>query len=816
MASPSPNQRKMYPSDALHYELREQIGQGSTATVYRAWCDATKEEVAIKVYDLEVFQASLEEIGKEIQVMSLSSHPNVLPYSVSFVHGHDLWVVMPLLTGGSVLSLVKNMFHKGLDENLAQYILHEALRGLEYFHSQGQMHRDIKAGNILLDSKGNVMLSDYGVMGWMVEGGLERKVRQTFVGTPCWMAPEVMEQVHGYDYKADIWSFGITAIEIAQGSAPYMNYPPMKVLLLTLQNPPPSLEPHAAQKYSKGFREMLEFCLQKDPKKRPTAAQMLRHKYFKNVRKPANLPELIKQMPPLGSRAGTQRGLYQQLQKVAQGQKSGIWDLQMKGQGWDFDDENDANEADEDGQASGEQSASEGRTPNDADSSFGSSVTATATATAGLRQVQRINSQDAGGGGAVPTDRSGSDVRASAPGNLNIAGGTAATAPSAAPGPEPAPAHALASIHPVVVVTPSLPPLGPGGTPAAIPPHVPEQLSFNVNNVNAKDSAVTDGEDSSRSGAASRSIRKGRFFVSEMNLNNLSHSESGTSLHNAAAEGREVFANSDGNLRALETKASAPVSKPSPLVTASITPSHSKSGGPSDPLNPNLVVAGRTKPQSMERKQAIYANVGSAVSGPKEETYLHGIPMHMVAESKSVAVEPARKSRFAVKTVVDQEYFSSQPNTPDISVHGRKRFVVKDVPVGGDSELTTATSTTTTTLQKAVSELTGASKDASRPSSGERRSRFEVKDADTNLQDTHASHSVSRPDLTAGIVGASPTGKMDVLGLLSMLNDQVAELVRENQQLRHEVYVLRQEQQYSHLVQMGGNAPAGAGSGGTQ
>ncbi|CAN8075883.1 unnamed protein product [Agarophyton chilense] len=331
------------PATASGYELREQIGQGTCAHVYRAWCGQINEEVAIKVVELEWLQASLEDIIREIQVMSLSSHPNVVPFSTAFVEAADLWIVMPLLTGGSVHALMNIMYSDGLTEPLAIYVLHCVLKALEYFHSHGQMHRDVKAANLLLDSQGNVMLSDYGMMGWMVEGGWDRKQRQTFVGTPCWMAPEVMEQASGYDYKADVWSLGITAIEIAQGRAPYHNYPPMKVLFFTLQNPPPILTGAAANKFSKDYHDFVADCLQKDPKIRPSAKQLLKHRLFANgVQNPPDLPEIIAKLPPIGSRGGSQRQLMRQLQKASQPHRSGIHDLTAKGMGWDFDDNADS------------------------------------------------------------------------------------------------------------------------------------------------------------------------------------------------------------------------------------------------------------------------------------------------------------------------------------------------------------------------------------------------------------------------------------------------------------------------------------------
>lgn len=184
------------------------------------------------------------------------------------------------------------------------------------------------------------MLSDYGMMGWMVEGGWERKQRQTFIGTPCWMAPEVMEQASGYDYKADIWSLGITAIEIAQGMVPYYNAAPMKVLLMTLQNPPPTVDSGNGATFSEEYKNFVATCLQKDPTQRPSSSQLLAHPLFaKGVKKPPDLEDILAKLPPIGSRAGAaQKQLVKQLTKSYQVAKSGIFEKSSKGQGWDFGD----------------------------------------------------------------------------------------------------------------------------------------------------------------------------------------------------------------------------------------------------------------------------------------------------------------------------------------------------------------------------------------------------------------------------------------------------------------------------------------------
>eukprot|EP00536_Pseudo-nitzschia_multiseries_P000151 jgi/Psemu1/321478/estExt_fgenesh1_pg.C_30021 len=290
-------------------------------------------DCAIKILNLDHVDSNLSEIRLEVQSMRLSSHPNVLSCFAAFVRSTDLWLVTQLMRKGSSLHCLQgarriaaaarqqqlqhhqHQHETGTSANEAAtgrvpipmedhilYIMHETLLGLQYIHEHnGQIHRDIKAGNILIDHNGDVRIADFGVSGWLVNAGKQQEKAKTFVGTPCWMAPEVMEQINGYDYKADIWSLGITAMELAKGYAPYAKYPPMKVLILTIQEDPPSLDTYDVEdgdetddwlecyddeEFSSSFRSFVDSCLQKNPARRPATSDLLESKPISDYKDP--------------------------------------------------------------------------------------------------------------------------------------------------------------------------------------------------------------------------------------------------------------------------------------------------------------------------------------------------------------------------------------------------------------------------------------------------------------------------------------------------------------------------------------------------
>mmetsp|Transcript_159090 Transcript_159090/g.296392 ORF Transcript_159090/g.296392 Transcript_159090/m.296392 type:complete len:362 (-) Transcript_159090:202-1287(-) len=290
-----------WPNNADGYELVTRIGHGAFAEVHKARIKEGKHdgtEVAIKIMELEESaDSSLEEIRRELQMMRMCRHENIIVYYIAFPARRQMWLVMPLLAGGSCANVMRARASQGgfEDEGVIAYILQETAKAIKYLHDQMQIHRDLKAGNILLSLEGKVYLSDFGVAAPLRDD----KKRITFVGTPCWMAPEVLEQA-GYDYKADIWSYGITAIELAYGEAPYQRLHPLKVMKIIIEKDPPRL---SGRKSSALFVELIEACLQKDPKKRPKMEKVFEdHRRFFAKANEGPLVETLRSLPPLEKR----------------------------------------------------------------------------------------------------------------------------------------------------------------------------------------------------------------------------------------------------------------------------------------------------------------------------------------------------------------------------------------------------------------------------------------------------------------------------------------------------------------------------------
>jgi serine/threonine protein kinase len=271
------------------YELLHELGKGSYGSVYKARDLRTSEMVAIKVISLSEGEEGYEEIRGEIEMLQQCSHPNVVRYLGSYQGEEYLWIVMEYCGGGSVADLM-NVTDEPLEEFQIAYICREALKGLSYLHSIFKVHRDIKGGNILLTEQGEVKLGDFGVAAQLTR---TMSKRNTFIGTPHWMAPEVIQESR-YDGKVDVWALGVSAIEMAEGLPPRSTVHPMRVLFMISIEPAPMLEDK--EKWSLIFHDFIAKCLTKEPRLRPTAGEMLKHKFIEKCKTGAStmLPKLDK------------------------------------------------------------------------------------------------------------------------------------------------------------------------------------------------------------------------------------------------------------------------------------------------------------------------------------------------------------------------------------------------------------------------------------------------------------------------------------------------------------------------------------------
>ena len=264
------------------YELLDCIGSGAYGQVYRGKNTSTDQSVAIKVINFETISDDIEELMREARSMRECSHINTVKIISGFVVGSRLWIVMEYLAGGSVADILRFLYtverQTRLSEIQVACIISDVLQALIYLHGQGKIHRDIKAANILLSASGVVKLADFGVCGQLsitsISNNKQRGL-QSVVGTPNWMAPEVIVQGICYDTKCDVWSLGITAYEIATGLPPYDRQPTKALFEI-----PRVQAPLLTGEYSKTFKQFVSYCLVKKPECRPSALDVSKHNFI--------------------------------------------------------------------------------------------------------------------------------------------------------------------------------------------------------------------------------------------------------------------------------------------------------------------------------------------------------------------------------------------------------------------------------------------------------------------------------------------------------------------------------------------------------
>lgn len=281
------------------FELLDVVGHGAFGTVCSCLNKTTMELVAVKFIPIDPTSSDTKKLQREIDIMKKIPHcPEVVTYHGCYVKDDMLLIVMEYCDGGSVMDVLR-LPHKLTEEQIAASCA-AVVKGLHHLHKTVKiMHRDVKAANVLINSKGEAKLADFGVSAQLNTTAQRQK---TVIGSPFWMAPEVIDQADaehatGYDSKSDIWSLGITALEMAEGKPPHYELQPIKAILKIPNEPPPKLkDPH---KWSEEFSQFLTKCLQKNPLHRSSAAELLDDPFIQKGLKCRHvLAELVEECLP--------------------------------------------------------------------------------------------------------------------------------------------------------------------------------------------------------------------------------------------------------------------------------------------------------------------------------------------------------------------------------------------------------------------------------------------------------------------------------------------------------------------------------------
>jgi len=276
------------PSRKELYTNLNKIGEGAAGEVFIADWVEKNIEVAIKTMPINMENIHL--LCTEINIMKSSKHENIVEYIDSFiVDTNKLWVVMELMDGGCLTDVLEQFDHVRLDESQISHVCVTTLRALRYIHRSHRIHRDVKSDNILLNSRGEVKIADFGYAAQLTE---EKQKRHTVVGTPYWMAPELIRG-HDYGTKVDIWSLGIMLMEMVEGEPPYLEFPPLRALfLITTKGIPPL---NNSEQFSPELIDFYNKCLDKEVDKRPGADELLEHPFLKKACEPEHFAPVITQ-----------------------------------------------------------------------------------------------------------------------------------------------------------------------------------------------------------------------------------------------------------------------------------------------------------------------------------------------------------------------------------------------------------------------------------------------------------------------------------------------------------------------------------------
>ncbi|KAI8364956.1 kinase-like domain-containing protein [Blakeslea trispora] len=354
-----------YSSRSEDYDAIRIVGSGASASVYSAIYKPNQSVIAIKTVNLEengLDDARLDALRKEIQIMTLCRHPHLLEVFQSFVYRSQLYIITPIMSAGSCHDLLARLHNVGFDEPIVACIIKQVAQGLDYLHENELVHRDIKSANLLIDfDTGIVKLADFGVSNHLLnnladfpkgpallyppktttsslKAGLlsptiPKKARRSFVGTPCWMAPEILLN-RDYDTKVDLWALGITILELACGKPPFAQYDPFTIFTMIIENPVPTFSGNRCRYTpSHAMQDFVNRCLHKKASKRISITEALNHPFLKRAHGPSLLQKFLAKRPELDKRAYL-------MSRQQKNHSQGSWDeLEFLESTWDFNDD---------------------------------------------------------------------------------------------------------------------------------------------------------------------------------------------------------------------------------------------------------------------------------------------------------------------------------------------------------------------------------------------------------------------------------------------------------------------------------------------